>query len=57
MLYLRHGGHGFSELWREGVKKEWCECKQVFMGSVKELRLFVRNILTFLGKVGDEIIC
>lgn len=51
MLNLRHGGHHIPELWREGGRKEWCECNQVFIGGIKELRLLLRHILTFLGKV------
>ena len=50
-FHLRHGGHHIPELWREGVRKEWCECNQGFIGGIKELRLLLRHILTFLGKV------
>lgn len=58
MLNLRHGGHYFLEGWEgEKVRKEWYECKQVFVSVVKKLRELLRNILSFLGEVEDEIIC
>lgn len=57
VLNLRHQGHHFPEGWGEGERREWCECKQLFTCAVKKLRKLLRNMLSFLGQMGGEIIC
>lgn len=56
MLNIRHWRTQFSKVMKGGGK-EMCKGNQGFLYDVKKLGELLRNILSFLGDVGDEVIC
>lgn len=53
---LSHQEYTFPYWWEKGVKREWFIYEQTTMRVIKKLRELLRNMFSFFGEKGDEIV-